>query len=79
MAILRFFLLFALIYYGVRLLARWLISGAREGKRPSGMPGKKGKRITGISQTRKLRMPITRNFKGSPDGSACEKTQQETF
>lgn len=40
MAILRFFLFFAMIYYGVRLLARWLISGAREGKKPSGMPGK---------------------------------------
>ena len=44
MAILRFFLLFAFIYYGVRLLARWLVSGAREGKRPSGMPGKKGEK-----------------------------------
>jgi len=44
MAILRFFLFFAIIYYGVRLLARWLISGAREGKRPSGMPGKKGEK-----------------------------------
>lgn len=39
-AILRLFLFFALIYYGIRLLAGWFLSGAREGKRASGMRGK---------------------------------------
>jgi len=47
MAILRLFLYFALIYYGIRLLAKWLLSGAREGKRPSGMSGKTGQKNYG--------------------------------
>ena len=47
MAILRLFLFFTLIYYGIRLLAKWFLSGAREGKRPSGMPGKTGEKNYG--------------------------------
>jgi len=46
-AILRLFLFFAMIYYGIRLLAKWLLSGAREGKRPSGMSGKTGQKNYG--------------------------------
>ncbi len=44
MAVLRLFLFFALIYYGIRLVAKWLLSGAGEGKRPSGMSGKTGEK-----------------------------------
>jgi len=47
MAILRLFLFFAVIYYGIRLLAKWLLSGAREGKRPSGMSVKTGEKNYG--------------------------------